>query len=145
MGPNRKLPTARCNRKWSANERRRHPRGRAGEELSASDAAAERVAAGPFKQGAEIAAIGVSWSERGDFLGAEGCVAGSERGRSAGADREERRGEDHAAENTFAHHAAHGRLGGDSWAGGQFVGGGHGVPSGADGAREHVFERRDAG
>src|SRR5260370_40847055 len=92
-----------------------------------------------------VAMAGAAGGQAGAVLGAEGCIAGGARGRGAGADRAERRGEDHAAEDIVAHHAADGGLGGDSRTGAQPVGGGNGVPSGADGAGEYVSERVDFG
>src|SRR5271155_4938978 len=115
------------------------------EAVPARVAAEEHAAAGSFEPGAEVAVVCFPAGKRRDVLGAEGCVAGSEGRRGAGADRAERSGEDDAAEGVVANYAADDGVGGDSWAGGEPAGSGNRISSGIDGAGERVFERGDPG
>src|SRR5579862_9559494 len=105
----RKRAERRTNRRQAAalqNERNSDPGGRTKQEVPAGRVdAGKRVTerAGGVRAGAVEAAEA---GETRRFLGTEGCGPGSEARGSAGADRSERRRENHAAEDFEPHHAA---------------------------------------
>src|SRR5580700_3397374 len=94
-------------------ERDRHSRRRARQAIPPGWSSAERFAARSIEPRAEIASVGVPPAQGRNFLGFERRLPGSSGRRSARAYWTKRSGQDHAAENPVAHHAADYRLGGN--------------------------------
>lgn len=78
-------------------------------------------------------------------MGVEGCVVYGGAGGGAGDHREERGGEEHAAEDLIEGDSADEREDQTEGEGGEPAGGGDGVPPGADWKGEHLPERGDLG
>ncbi len=119
----------------------------AGSEQEIPDRPAGAGKCAPERVGANTASAVEALEARkeGDVLGTEGRAPGSEARRGAGADRKKRRGKDDAAEDFKPDHEADVGLGRNLRASGKPAGSRNGIPSGAFGAGQHLFEWRDIG